>query len=187
MTARTLKANDFIDEFKRNKNLLIVDLRTPAEVASERLDNCIHLPIDELNETALKQHIENKSMTADEPVYLLCQSGARANMAVAKLNKCDDISFVVLEGGLNALKQHGIDIKNDDSRNIISLERQVRISAGLLILLTSMLGFIVHPMFYILTALIGAGLTFAGITDICMMGMVLARMPWNNLPRQKPV
>ena len=29
-------------------------------------------------------------------------------------------------------------------------------------------------------AFIGAGLTFAGVTDTCGMGMLLAKMPWNQ-------
>ena len=37
-----------------------------------------------------------------------------------------------------------------------------------------------HPYFIGLSAFVGAGLVFAGITDTCGMGMMLARMPWNK-------
>jgi hypothetical protein len=63
---------------------------------------------------------------------------------------------------------------------VISLERQVRIGAGLLVLLGALLGWLVHPAFFALSAFIGAGLVFAGVTDWCGMGMLLAKMPWNN-------
>jgi hypothetical protein len=63
---------------------------------------------------------------------------------------------------------------------VISLERQVRIAAGLLVLAGVVLGTWVHPAFYGLSAFVGAGLTFAGITDWCGMGLLLARMPWNQ-------
>jgi hypothetical protein len=35
-------------------------------------------------------------------------------------------------------------------------------------------------------AFVGAGFTLAGITDTCGMGMLLARMPWNQVPKSTP-
>ena len=55
----------------------------------------------------------------------------------------------------------------------------MRIAAGLLVLTGVGLGF-VHPGFFGLAGFVGAGLVFAGITDTCGMGMILARMPWNQ-------
>lgn len=62
----------------------------------------------------------------------------------------------------------------------ISLERQVRIAAGSLVVIESVLAATVHPAFLALAVLVGAGLVFAGITDSCGMGMLLTRMPWNR-------
>ena len=66
-------------------------------------------------------------------------------------------------------------------KKAISLERQVRIAAGSLVLLGVLLGWLVHPAFIGLSAFVGAGLVFAGVTDTCGMGMMLARMPWNQV------
>jgi hypothetical protein len=63
----------------------------------------------------------------------------------------------------------------------ISLERQLPITAGSLVLLGIALGALVHPVFYGLSAFVGAGLVFAGVTDTCGMGLLLARMPWNRV------
>ena len=65
-------------------------------------------------------------------------------------------------------------------KKAISLERQVRIAAGSLVVVGALLGWSVHPAFVGLSAFVGAGLVFAGITDTCGMGMILARMPWNR-------
>jgi hypothetical protein len=65
-------------------------------------------------------------------------------------------------------------------KKAISLERQVRIAAGSLTFLGAALGAFVHPAFIGLSAFVGAGLIFAGVTDTCGMGMILARMPWNQ-------
>jgi hypothetical protein len=60
------------------------------------------------------------------------------------------------------------------------LERQVRIAAGLLVVLGIVLGWLVHPGCFGLSAFVGTGLIYAGVTDRCGMGLLLARMPWNR-------
>jgi hypothetical protein len=83
-----------------------------------------------------------------------------------------------IEGGTNACIVAGLPVVR--GKKAISLERQVRIAAGLLVLLGVILGWLVHPAFFGLAAFVGAGLVFAGVTDTCGMGMILARMPWNQ-------
>ena len=65
-------------------------------------------------------------------------------------------------------------------KKVMSLERQVRIAAGFIVLVGALLGFFVHPYFTGISAFVGAGLMFAGITDSCAMGMLIAKMPWNQ-------
>ena len=69
---------------------------------------------------------------------------------------------------------------------VISLERQVRIAAGLLVLAGAVLALAVHPLFVLLSGFVGAGLTFAGLTDTCGMALVLAKMPWNRAGSSPP-
>ena len=91
-------------------------------------------------------------------------------------------NIVNVEGGTLACVEHGLPVVRGNK--MVSLERQVRIAAGLLVLVGALLGWLVHPALHGLSAFIGAGLLFAGITDTCGMGMLLARMPWNQLPDQ---
>ena len=83
-----------------------------------------------------------------------------------------------VEGGTLAWEKAGLPVVR--GREVISLERQVRIAAGLLVVLGVMLGWLVHPGFLALSAFVGAGLVFAGLTDTCGMGLMLAKMPWNR-------
>ncbi|MES1180960.1 MAG: DUF2892 domain-containing protein, partial [Verrucomicrobiota bacterium] len=62
----------------------------------------------------------------------------------------------------------------------ISIERQVRIGAGSFVVVGTALGWLVHPAFYLLAGFVGAGLVFAGVTDICGLAIVLAKAPWNR-------
>jgi rhodanese-related sulfurtransferase len=86
---------------------------------------------------------------------------------------------VCVEGGTDAWEQAGLPVVR--GHKVISLDRQVRMAAGLLVLLGVGLSFLVHPAFSALSAFVGAGLLFAGITDTCGMAMLLAKMPWNQV------
>ena len=171
-------------EFKQQKQspeavLQVIDVRTLAEVESESLADCAHFPLQDLNSVAVNTYLEQQSHDSSQPVYLLCASGQRAARAAEQLHGDLGHQLVIIEGGMNALKELGIDIAKG-SGNIISLERQVRIAAGSLVVVGVILSLAVNPGFYGLSAFVGAGLVFAGVTDSCGMGMVLARMPWNN-------
>jgi hypothetical protein len=62
----------------------------------------------------------------------------------------------------------------------MSLERQVRIAAGTLAAAGGFLALLVTPWFAAIPAFVGTGLVFAGVTDTCVMGMLLARLPYNR-------
>ncbi len=151
----------------------IIDVRTSGEFATEHVANSILLPVDSIEENL------EKVMAIPAPRLLMCQSGNRASNAQKILEKHHIFGTMVITGGMNAYKTvAGSElIKN---KNRMSLERQVRIAAGLLVLVGLGLS-VVHQGFLFLSAFVGCGLIFAGITDYCGMGMILAKMPWNKV------
>lgn len=155
----------------------ILDVRTAAEVKASSLPGSLHIPLHELTAERLQQEIRNNGKNGSS-IYLLCQGGKRAEMAAAQLQGKIDAELIVIEGGINAVKAANIPL--NQGKGAISLERQVRIVAGFLVLLGVILGFQVNSGFFGLSGFVGAGLMFAGITDTCMMGLLLARMPWNR-------
>jgi rhodanese-related sulfurtransferase len=169
-------ANLFGD--KNPEELCILDVRTAAEVQSEALPGCIHIPLHELTPERLQAELEARGKTGDT-LYLMCQSGRRAESAAQQLRGRIEAPLCVVEGGMNAVKQCNLPLQQS-GRKVMSLERQVRIAAGSLVMIGVALGFLVNPGFFWLSGFVGAGLTFAGITDTCAMGMLIARMPWNK-------
>ena len=159
-------------------DICILDVRTSAEVKAAGLPNCLHIPLHELTAERLLDEIE-KSGKNNQCVYLLCQGGKRAEMAADQLKGKINAELVVIEGGMNAVQQSNIPLQQN-IKTTMSLERQVRVAAGSLVVLGTILGTWLHPGFYGLSAFVGSGLVFAGITDTCMMGMLIARMPWNK-------
>ncbi len=146
----------------------ILDVRELPEYAAG------HVSVSEL--TPLSDLTGNGAIAGvPGEVYLLCRSGRRARTA-AEVLEPRGFSAIVVEGGMDAWSGAGFPAER--SKGPISLERQVRIAAGLL-----MLSGLLIPGGTWLSYFVACGLIFAGITDTCAMGMLLARLPWNRPTR----
>jgi len=156
----------------------ILDVRTAAEVKASALPDSLHIPLHELTPERVQSEIAQSGKNGAQ-IYLLCQGGKRAELAADQLSGHINAELVIIEGGIDALRAAQIPLQQT-GKAVMSLERQVRIAAGLLVLMGVVLGFQVTAGFFLLSGFVGAGLIFAGITDTCMMGMLIARMPWNR-------
>ncbi|GIW96305.1 MAG: sulfurtransferase [Pirellulaceae bacterium] len=153
----------------------LIDVRTPAEYREVHVDFAVNVPLDKISPETIRQQVNGDP---NEPIYFICRSGSRSNQACQKLRNLGLTNVVTVEGGTLAWIEAGLPVVR--GKKAISLERQVRIAAGSLVLLGVVLGWLVHPAFYGLSAFIGAGLVFSGVTDTCGMAMILAKMPWNQ-------
>ena len=157
-------------------NVDLIDVRTPVEFREVRAVIARNVPLDSLDPHAV---MKERNGTAINPLYVICHTGNRAGKACQQFIDAGYTNVVTVEGGTQAWDEAGLPVVR--GKKAVSLERQVRIAAGLLVLLGAVLGFFVHPYFIGLSAFMGAGLMFAGITDTCGMGMMLAKMPWNQV------
>ena len=138
------------------------------------IDGATNLPLDRLEIQALAS-----ATGASDTLYCICQTGTRSQMAADRLRAAGLTHVVHVDGGTNAWLAAGLPVVQDE-RKIISLERQVRITAGGLTALGVIIGALIHPAGYALAAFIGAGLAYSGISNTCGMAMMLAKMPWNQ-------
>jgi rhodanese-related sulfurtransferase len=175
MSAKTISLMEIQPLVKSGRLLNVVDVRTPAEFARVHAVGAKLIPLDKLDPAAIAAHRVNDR----EPIYLICASGGRASKACEQLEQAGVGPAFCIEGGTDAWERMGLPVERGPS-TVISLERQVRIVAGSLVLVGLILGWLVHPLLLILTAFIGAGLIFAGITNFCGMAIVLGKMPWNS-------
>jgi rhodanese-related sulfurtransferase len=169
---KTISPVELNDLLTRKPELTLLDVRTPVEFAEVHAIHARNVPLDELKPDSL-------SLAKDQPVYLLCRSGQRAAKAADKFTKAGFAQPIVVEGGTLAWVAANLPAEVSGAK-IMSLERQVRIVAGSLVLAGVLLGWFVHRGFYGLAGFVGAGLIFAGITDFCGMGLLLAKLPWNR-------
>jgi rhodanese-related sulfurtransferase len=159
----------------------LIDVRTPVEFREVHVEFARNVPLDRLDPAAIAS---GRTASPGEPLYVICRSGGRGQKACEKLLAAGHVDVVNVEGGTQACIDAGLPVVR--GKKTMALERQVRIAAGLLVLLGVLLGFIAHPAFFGLSAFVGAGLVFAGVTDFCGMGLLLARMPWNRVSDAPP-
>jgi rhodanese-related sulfurtransferase len=175
MPSDTISLSDFKAVREQPGELTILDVRTPAEFARVHVPGAALLPLDELDPAK----IAAAHAGSTDAIYIICQSGVRAGKAVQRIRAAGLQNAWSIEGGTAAWEKAGLPVERGHMKSI-SLERQVRIGAGSLALLGALLAWWVHPAFIALSGFVGAGLLFAGITDYCGMGLLLAKMPWNR-------
>ena len=152
------------------KGAKTIDVRTPVEFREMHVDGAVNLPMDRLDISQFDK---------EETVYVLCQGGGRAGRTCAMFEAAGYNAVIKVEGGTLACEADGLSMVR--GKKAVSLERQVRIAAGSLVLLGAVLSHFVAAPWIALSGFVGAGLIFAGVTDTCGMGMMLARMPWNQV------
>ncbi|MEQ8652067.1 MAG: rhodanese-like domain-containing protein [Kiloniellales bacterium] len=153
---------------------VLIDIREPEEYAREHIPGSRTVPLTRLEAADFsKDH--------DKIAVFHCGSGNRTRQAAPQILSSGFREVYHLEGGLQSWKKAGFAV-NVNRKAPISIMRQVQITAGAMVVLGILLAILVSPWFMALSAFVGAGLVFAGVSGTCAMANVLARMPWNRLP-----
>ena len=158
--------------------LKLVDVRSAAEFADGHARGAVSIPLEGLDIDTLKKCLGDFDAQA-QTLYLLCQSGIRAEQAAQKLQQQGLHNLVVIQGGTSAWQSNGLPMVR--SSKLLSLERQTQIAIGVLLMVILFKGLVLHPVFYSLTGVIALGLIFAGVTAKCSLTTFIARMPWNQV------
>lgn len=151
---------------------LLVDIRETDEYRREHIASAHHQPLSSFP-SAL--HFPD-----DRTIIFHCRSGMRTKQAEAKLAAAlGKHEAFIMQNGINGWKAAGLPVVQNQSQPL-DIMRQVQIAAGSLVLAGIFLGFALSPVFYFLSAFVGAGLVFAGISGFCGMAKLLQIMPWNR-------
>jgi rhodanese-related sulfurtransferase len=169
---RTIEASTLLELIDAGRAPRVLDVRTPAEFETVHIPGSYNVPLDLLREhrRELRDHL-------DEDVVLVCHSGARATRAEQALAGVGLPNLKILNGGMLAWQAANAPIRQGAPR--WELERQVRLVAGAIVL-ASVLGSVFVPGLKWVAAFVGAGLTFAAVTNTCAMGMMLSKLPYNR-------
>jgi rhodanese-related sulfurtransferase len=149
----------------------LIDVRTPAEFETVHIPGSYNVPLHLLQEhrAEVARHLGD--------VVLVCRSGQRAGHAGRSLAETGLPRVHILDGGITAWQATGAPVNRGRPR--WDIERQVRLVAGGLVLL-SVAGSLLLPGLQWVAAAMGAGLATAALSNSCLMGMLLAKLPYNQ-------
>lgn len=161
-----------LNQWLEANTVMLVDVREAPEYATERIPGAKLHPLSRFDPSQIRAE-------TGEKLVLYCQSGNRSAKAAQQCLDAGFDSVIHLDGGISSWKN--MDYPIEKSQNApISLFRQIQIVAGFLVLLGTVLGVLVSPNFLLLSGFVGTGLMFAGVTNTCAMGLLLAKLPYNQ-------
>lgn len=172
VTSTRIDAPSLQQSIASGDSVRILDVRSPAEFEAVHIPGAYNVPLDTLGE-----HAEDIQANVDQTVVLVCRSGMRASQAEQRLAVVGMSNVKVLEGGMIAWEKLNGNVKRGRAK--WDIERQVRLVAGSLVALSIFIS-IWFPAARYVAGAIGAGLTIAALTNTCMMGMMLSKLPYNR-------
>lgn len=156
-----------------NNQAVLIDVREPAEYKAANIPGAKLIPLAQISKNNLPDFSGKK-------LVMQCHGGKRGGKACEKLLAEDpNLEIYNLEGGLSAWEQLGGEVKKS-GKLFLPLDRQVQLTIGLGVLVGSLLGYFIDPLFFLLAGFFGAGLVFAGATGFCGLAILMAKMPWNR-------
>ena len=151
---------------------ILIDVREPPEYATEHIPGARLLPLSIFDPARVPQE-------AGKKVVLHCVMGMRSAQAGQKLLDAGYTTVYNFRGGVQAWKDTGYATARGQ-RTPLSLQRQVQIASGSLVLLGTLLGVIASLWFLLLSGVVGVGLVYAGVSGTGGMATLLARLPYNQ-------
>lgn len=156
-----------VERWLQSGECVLIDVREPDEHARESIPGAVLKPLGTVSAAALPRG----------RVVFHCKGGVRSAEAAAV---CQGQEVYSLAGGIDGWKRAGLATEVNRRAPRLSVLRQVQVVIGAVVLAGVALGALVHPGLYAVAALPGAGLLMAGLTGVCPLALVVAKMPWNR-------
>lgn len=153
-------------------NTVLIDVRENAEHVSKHIpDSRLH-PVGKISDADIDEK--------EHALLIYCQKGMRGKKACEKLTEQNpSLKVYNIIGGIEGWESAGFDTQST-ATNMLSLDRQVQLAIGILLLVFSTLSMSVSTAFVWAVAFMGVGLCIAGATGFCGLGRLIAIMPWNK-------
>ena len=161
------------DAYANCSQAMILDVRTDEEYDECHVSGSVLHTLDSLNPTAIQILRKN-----GEPCYVLCAAGKRAMKAAEILTAAGHENVLVIEGGIQNWIDKGLPVITLPEQ--LSLKHQSWIATGAVMILGAILGYLIHPAWYLLAGCGGILLIFSGITGWCPRMLLLSKLPWNK-------
>ena len=169
-----IQSENLVTKDSKSVESLFLDVRTPSEFEEAHIPDSRNIPLADLH----KFLPELEKVAKEKSLVLVCRTHNRVKIAYDHLVNSGVTNCRILDGGITTWMAAGNPVIR--GRKGYSLERQTRLAAGLLVMVGVALGVTISPWFLVIPAAAGAGLFHAGLTDSCLMGIMLGKLPFNR-------
>ena len=131
MTMRSISINDVPEDIP-----YMIDVRSAGEFSAVHAQGAMNIPYNRCTVENVQEQLTqgDSELELNSDIYVMCEVGTRAKMACEKLSSAAfSEHLLVVEGGTKAWIAAGREVVR--GKGSISIERQVRIIAGLLVAL----------------------------------------------------
>ena len=162
-----------LQKWLANNEAILIDVREPFEHNIKNIKQANLIPLSKITKCELPQHTNKK-------IVIHCQGGKRSQTACEKLLREDpSLEIYNLEGGIIKWEKE-CEGASSCTSSCLTLDRQVQLAIGILVLASIFLAYFLSEKFLLLTAFIALGLIFAALSGICSLSLLLAKCPWNK-------
>ena len=97
--SNSVTMEQFKERLKNDKELIVLDVRTPEEVAAGKIENAINIPVQ-----VLDQRVEELEKYKDKEIAVICRTQNRSSAAASFLKKKGyNVKYVL--GGMTVFYQ----------------------------------------------------------------------------------
>ncbi|MBP9727889.1 MAG: rhodanese-like domain-containing protein [Candidatus Moranbacteria bacterium] len=94
-SAQSLSAEDFVTQYKKTSDAILVDVRTPEEFRSGHIEGAVNIDFQDASFMA-----EVQKLDTTKTYFVYCRSGNRSKQAISVMNQQGISSINELQGGI---------------------------------------------------------------------------------------
>ncbi len=157
---------------EKDPSVKFLDVRSGLEFAQAHIKDSQNVPIDMLS-------VKLNELSQSKQNYIVfCRTGNRSPMAADMMLQAGIHGVKIMDGGLTRWQKEKLPVVKGESG--MSIERQVRLIAGGMVLLGILLAWLVSGAFILISVFVACGLIVSGLTDACLMAKLLMNLPYNK-------
>ncbi len=173
----TVEPRALFNWMQAGERACLIDVRDREEFATAHTVGALSIPAHTVDADSIARLLDREA-GCDSPIYLLSESGVRAEQVAYRLHRQGLLNAMPVEGGFARWRAEGLPHRRVE--RIPSIERQVWIAVGAVLLIVLAKAALLTPWFALLIGVLGVGLVIAGVDRSQWLAKWFCRMPWNR-------
>lgn len=172
-----VNAKELAARLDRDRPAHLIDVRDPASFRAGHIRGSVSLPSGQINRERVVAEL-GPAAGNSEPLYLVSGTGRMAERAALRLRHQGLSEALILDGGIRAWRAGGLPVAYHERR--FTLLQQMNLIVGIALLVLLAKAVLLHPVFYLLSGVVGIALVATAFGDHRQVRRLLQDLPWNR-------